>query len=154
MSTHPSKDTLCIQAGYTPKVGEPRILPIVQSTTYKYDDIEQVNRLMTLQEVGFKYTRTGNPSIPAAPQLVPRNDGENPEWRKIEAAWRETELHQTSSTLTPLHFEDFIPAADNPLSKASDGKPVGLEAEKLTAETHPAGLPDRLRKSTGALGLN
>jgi O-acetylhomoserine (thiol)-lyase len=63
MSTHPSKDTLCIQAGYTPKVGEPRILPIVQSTTYKYDDIEQVNRLMTLQEVGFKYTRTGNPSV-------------------------------------------------------------------------------------------
>jgi parallel beta-helix repeat protein len=72
-------------------------------------------------------SRTGNPSIPAAPQLVPRNDGENPEWRKIETAWRETELHQTGSTLTPLDFDDFIPAADNPLSKASDGKPVGLE---------------------------
>ncbi len=63
MSTKLSQDTLCIQAGYSPKVGEPRILPIVQSTTYKYDDIEQVNRLMTLREVGFKYTRTGNPSV-------------------------------------------------------------------------------------------
>lgn len=73
-------------------------------------------------------SRTGNPAIPAAPQLVPRNDGENPEWRKIETAWRETELHQTGSTLTPLDFKDFIPAAENPLSKASDGKPVGLEA--------------------------
>jgi parallel beta-helix repeat protein len=72
-------------------------------------------------------SRTGNPTIPAAPQLVPRNDGENPEWRKIETAWRETELHQTGSTLAPLDFKDFIPAADNPLSKASDGKAVGLE---------------------------
>ena len=72
-------------------------------------------------------SRTGNPALPAAPQLVPRNDGENPEWRKIETAWRETELHQTGSTLAPLHFEDFIPAAENPLSKASDGTPVGLE---------------------------
>ncbi len=43
------------------------------------------------------------------------------------SAWRETELHQTGSTLAPLHFEDFIPAAENPLGKASDGKPVGLE---------------------------
>lgn len=74
----------------------------------------------------------GNPSIPAAPQLVPRNDGENPEWREIESAWRETELHQTGSTLAPLDFEDFIPAAENPLSKASDGKAVGLEPEALS----------------------
>ena len=72
-------------------------------------------------------TRTGNPALPAAPQLVPRNDGENPEWRKIESAWRATELHQTGATLAPLDFADFIPAVDNPLSKASDGKPAGLE---------------------------
>jgi hypothetical protein len=52
--------------------------------------------------------------------------------RKIDTAWRETELHQTGSTLTPLDFKDFIPAADNPLSKASDGKVVGLEAGVVT----------------------
>lgn len=63
MSKKTGKGTLCIQAGYTPKVGEPRILPIIQSTTFKYDDIEQVNRVMTLQEFGFKYTRTGNPTV-------------------------------------------------------------------------------------------
>jgi len=51
------------------------------------------------------------------------------EWRKIETAWRETELHQTGSNLAPLHFGDFIPAVDNPLSKASDGKPVGLKGQ-------------------------
>ncbi len=75
MSTKPGKGTLCIQAGYTPKIGEPRILPIVQSTTYKYDDIEQVNRLMTLQEVGFKYTRTGNPSVAGFEQKLNALEG-------------------------------------------------------------------------------
>jgi hypothetical protein len=74
----------------------------------------------------------GNPGLPAAAQLVPRNDGENPEWRKIETAWRETELHQTGNTFAPLDFNDFIPAADNPLSKASDGQPVGLEPEAVS----------------------
>jgi O-acetylhomoserine (thiol)-lyase len=62
--------TNCIQAGYTPKVGEARILPIVQSTTFKYDDIEQVRRVMTLQEVGFKYTRTGNPTVSGFEQKI------------------------------------------------------------------------------------
>ena len=50
-----------------------------------------------------------------------------PEWRKIETAWRETELHLTGSTLAPLDFKDFIPTTQNPLSEASDGKAVGLE---------------------------
>ncbi|MDR2165072.1 MAG: hypothetical protein LBO79_05490, partial [Zoogloeaceae bacterium] len=45
-------DTLCIQGGYDPKVSDPRILPIIQSTTYKYDDIDHVNRIMTLQAFG------------------------------------------------------------------------------------------------------
>lgn len=38
------------------------------------------------------------------------------------SAWRETELHQTGSTLAQLHFEDFIPAAETPLSKAGGGE--------------------------------
>jgi hypothetical protein len=91
------------------------------------------NLLLTDLQTKFRQdqnTRTGNPALPAAAQLVPRNDGENPEWRKIEAAWRETELHQTGATLAPLDFADFIPAAAHPLSKASDGKPVGLEPDQ------------------------
>ncbi|MDR3054806.1 MAG: O-acetylhomoserine aminocarboxypropyltransferase/cysteine synthase [Zoogloeaceae bacterium] len=58
-----SFDTLCIQGGYDPKFGEPRILPIIQSTTYKYDDIDHVNRIMTLQAFGHKYSRTSNPTV-------------------------------------------------------------------------------------------
>jgi O-acetylhomoserine (thiol)-lyase len=62
--------TQCIQGGYSPKVGEARILPIVQSTTFKYEDIEQVHRVMTLQELGYKYTRTGNPTVAGFEQKV------------------------------------------------------------------------------------
>ena len=58
-----SFDTLCIQGGYDPKMSEPRILPIVQSTTYRYDDIDHVNRIMTLQAFGHKYSRTSNPTV-------------------------------------------------------------------------------------------
>jgi hypothetical protein len=51
---------------------------------------------------------------------------------KNVCARRETKLHQTGSTLTPLDFKDFIPAAENPLGKASDGKPVGLAPGMVT----------------------
>ncbi len=77
-------------------------------------------------------SRTGNPALPAAPQLVPGNDSENAGWRKIESDWRATELHQTASSLSPLDFKDFIPAAHNPLSRATDGEPVGLEPEAFS----------------------
>lgn len=40
-----NKETLCVQAGWTPKKGEPRVLPIYQSTTFKYDTSEQMARL-------------------------------------------------------------------------------------------------------------
>jgi O-acetylhomoserine (thiol)-lyase len=69
------KGTICIQGGYVPKVGEPRILPIFQSTTYKYDDLEQVERLFALQEAGYKYTRTGNPTVAAFEQKITELEG-------------------------------------------------------------------------------
>jgi O-acetylhomoserine (thiol)-lyase len=69
------KGTVCIQGGYTPKVGEPRILPIFQSTTYKYEDLDQVERLFALKEVGYKYTRTGNPTVAAFEQKITELEG-------------------------------------------------------------------------------
>ena len=69
------KGTICIQGGYTPKVGEPRILPIFQSTTYKYADLEQVERLFALEEVGYKYTRTGNPTVAAFEAKITELEG-------------------------------------------------------------------------------
>lgn len=69
------KGTICVQGGWTPKPGEPRVLPIYQSTTYKYEDLEQVERLFALKEVGFKYTRTGNPTVAAFEQKIAALEG-------------------------------------------------------------------------------
>lgn len=55
-------DTLCIHAGYKPGNGQPRVAPIVQSTTYVYESSKEMGALFDLQEDGFFYTRLGNPT--------------------------------------------------------------------------------------------
>ena len=55
-------DTLCVQAGYQPKSGKSRTVPIIQSTTFKYDTSEQMGRLFDLEEAGYFYTRLQNPT--------------------------------------------------------------------------------------------
>ena len=55
-------NTKCIQSGYTPKNGEPRVMPIIQSTTYKYETSEAMGRLFDLQDEGYFYTRLQNPT--------------------------------------------------------------------------------------------
>ncbi len=54
--------TLCVQAGYKPGKGEPRQIPVVQSTTFKYEDSEQMAKLFDLEEEGYFYTRLQNPT--------------------------------------------------------------------------------------------
>ena len=54
--------TKCIQAGYTPKNGESRMIPIVQSTTFKYDTSEDMGKLFDLEAEGYFYTRLQNPT--------------------------------------------------------------------------------------------
>ena len=55
-------ETKCIQSGYEPGNGEPRILPIYQSTTFKYNSSDQMGRLFALEESGYFYTRLQNPT--------------------------------------------------------------------------------------------
>ncbi len=55
-------ETKCVQSGYTPKNGEPRVLPIYQSTTYKYDSSEHMGKLFDLEASGYFYTRLQNPT--------------------------------------------------------------------------------------------
>ncbi len=62
MKSNYSQETKCIQSGWEPKNGEPRILPIYQSTTYKYDSSEQMGRLFDLEESGYFYSRLQNPT--------------------------------------------------------------------------------------------
>ena len=55
-------ETKCIQSGYEPGNGEPRVLPIYQSTTFKYNSSDQMGRLFALEESGYFYTRLQNPT--------------------------------------------------------------------------------------------
>lgn len=62
MNRQYKKETICIQSGWQPKNGEPRVLPIYQSTTFKYETSEQMGRLFDLEESGYFYTRLQNPT--------------------------------------------------------------------------------------------
>lgn len=55
-------ETKCIQSGYKPKNGDPRVMPIVQSTTYKYDSADYMGKLFDLEAEGYFYTRLANPT--------------------------------------------------------------------------------------------
>lgn len=55
-------ETQCVQAGWKPKKGEPRLMPIIQSTTFKYDNSDQMGRLFDLEDSGYFYTRLQNPT--------------------------------------------------------------------------------------------
>ena len=56
------RETKCIQAGYTPKNGDPRMIPIIQSTTFKYDTSEDMGKLFDLEAEGYFYSRLQNPT--------------------------------------------------------------------------------------------
>ena len=58
-------ETLCIQAGYSPKSGEPRQIPIIQSTTFKYATSEDMGKLFDLEAEGYFYSRLANPTCDA-----------------------------------------------------------------------------------------
>ncbi len=62
MFTIMEMETKCIQAGYSPKNGEPRMIPIIQSTTFKYDTSEDMGKLFDLQASGYFYSRLQNPT--------------------------------------------------------------------------------------------
>ncbi len=68
-------DTICIQGGYEPQNGEPRVLPIYQSTTYKYDSADHLGKLFDLQAPGHMYTRISNPTVDAVEKKIAALEG-------------------------------------------------------------------------------
>lgn len=70
-----SIDTKCIQSGWQPKKGEPRVLPIYQSTTFKYETSAQMGALFDLEESGFFYTRLQNPTNEAVAAKIADLEG-------------------------------------------------------------------------------
>lgn len=68
-------ETKCLHAGYEPKNGEPRVLPIYQSTTYKYDSTEFVGQLFDLTAEGHMYSRISNPTVDAVEKKIAALEG-------------------------------------------------------------------------------
>ncbi len=68
-------DTKCVQAGYEPKNGDPRVLPIVQSTTFVYDTAETMGKLFDLEADGFFYTRLANPTLDTVAKKIAALEG-------------------------------------------------------------------------------
>ncbi|ABR74977.1 O-acetylhomoserine aminocarboxypropyltransferase [Actinobacillus succinogenes] len=68
-------ETQCLHAGYSPKSGEPRVQPIVQSTTYTYDSTEDIGDLFNLKTAGYFYTRLANPTTNAAEEKLAALEG-------------------------------------------------------------------------------
>ena len=70
-----SKETICVQGGWHPGKGEPRVLPIYQSTTFKYETSEQMARLFDLEESGYFYSRLQNPTNDAVAAKIAELEG-------------------------------------------------------------------------------
>lgn len=68
-------DSLCIHAGYQPKNGEPRVMPVVQSTTYRYESAQEMGDLFDLKASGFFYTRLANPTLDFVEQKIAAMEG-------------------------------------------------------------------------------
>ena len=68
-------DSLCLHAGYEPQNGQPRVLPITQSTTFKYASTAEVAKLFDLAEEGFFYSRLGNPTVDAVERKIAALEG-------------------------------------------------------------------------------
>ena len=70
-----SIETRCVQAGYAPENGEPRQLPIIQSTTFKYDSSDAMGALFDLEAEGYFYTRLQNPTNDAVAAKLANLEG-------------------------------------------------------------------------------
>ena len=68
-------NTICVQGGYEPKNGEARVVPIVQSTTFKYESSQQMGDLFDLKEAGYFYTRLANPTNDAVANKICQLEG-------------------------------------------------------------------------------
>ena len=68
-------NTICVQGGWQPKKGEPRVLPIYQSTTFKYETSEQMADLFDLKASGYFYTRLQNPTNDAVANKIAELEG-------------------------------------------------------------------------------
>ena len=75
MENYFKPETICIQGGYEPKKGEPRILPIYQSTTFRYENSDEMGKLFDLEAEGYFYSRLQNPTCDMVAKKICQLEG-------------------------------------------------------------------------------
>ena len=107
-----SINTKCVQAGYTPGNGEPRQIPIIQSTTFKYDTSEDMGKLFDLEAEGYFYSRLQNPTndyvaakiaaLEGGSAAMLTSSGQPTLWQSLTSA-------KQAATLFPPHLYTEVP---------------------------------------------
>lgn len=100
MSKKMNTGTVCVQGGWKPGNGEARVLPIYQSTTFKYSSSEQMARLFDLEESGYFYTRLANPT----------NDAVAAKIAELEGVWALSSHHQARPPISMQCSISAVPA--------------------------------------------
>ncbi|HQD51450.1 MAG TPA: O-acetylhomoserine aminocarboxypropyltransferase/cysteine synthase [Defluviitaleaceae bacterium] len=144
-------ETKAVQGGYSPKNSEPRILPIYQSTTYKYDSAEHVAKLFDLEEEGHMYTRISNPTLAALEEKVAQLEG--------GVGALSTASGQAATTLAILNIcqsGEHIVAASNLYGGtftllASTFKKFGIEVSFVDPDSSAEEIKKHFRPNTKAL---
>lgn len=144
-------ETLAVQAGYTPENGGPRIVPIAQSTTYKYDDAQSVADLFDLKRPGFFYTRLANPTVDCFEKKIAALEG--------GVAAVATSSGQNANTLAIMNIArsgDHIVAISSlyggTVSLFSNTlKKMGVEFTFVLPEASPEELEAAIRPNTKAV---
>ena len=145
------RGSLCVQAGYKAKNGEPIELPIIQSTTFKYDDSDEMAQLFDLKKEGYFYTRLQNPTNDAVAAKIAALEG------GVGAVLTSSGFNLFGVTLkklgiectfvSPEASEEEIQAAFKPNTKALFGETITnpgcavLDIEKFAKIAHKNGVP-------------
>ena len=102
-----SISTICVQGGYRPGDGEPRQIPIYQSTTWKYDTSEHMGKLFDLEEAGYFYTRLQNPTNDFVAAKIAEGAATKEEYAAVlsrRRAWR-GEINEAEAGVAALDAE-------------------------------------------------
>ena len=147
----PGLGTRCVQAGYSPKNGEPRQIPIIQSTTFKYESSAEMGKLFDLEASGYFYSRLQNPTNDAVAARIAALEGG-------------TAAMLTGSGMSAIFFSVFniVGAGDHLVSSSSiyggsfnlfsvTMKRMGVEVTFVDPDCSPEELDAAFRPNTKAM---
>ena len=124
--------TKCVQGGYTPKNGEPRQIPIVQSTTFKYATSEAMGQLFDLEAAGYFYTRLQNPTNDSVAAKIAELEAEEKRAKEAEDAKRREETAKKKAEETEK--KGPAPTSINDIYKEEKTKEEVKDPSKSTVD--------------------